>query len=57
MYNIYPLGGQSCSSKVRVSARGGGGGGTCWSAVYRRVNNEKGFFFKLGRAQRCHRLG
>ena len=33
MYNIYPLGGQSCSSKVRVSARGGGGGHLLVSCV------------------------
>ena len=36
---------------------GGGGGGTPWSAVYRCVNkkknDEKGYFFRQGSAQRC----
>ena len=38
---------------------GGGGGGACMSVMYRCVNkkDEKGYFFELGSAQRCHHFG
>ena len=37
-----------------------GGGGACWSVVYRCVTKKtirKGTFYELGSAQRCHHLG